>query len=426
MPGLLYPAYQKFYSALSSLDRFSKEANFFDNTSCIDNFFSEYRNITFAIQSQLAHTQYFSIYEINRDKYLTDRWFIKKRNETTKQKPFQLIKEVSISFFLPFGGFNVLNKVFTVEDDEPIDSLITDIKSALSVINAYEVFFSATFHFHEANSDIDLLDKVIQGIHAMKSFMAAMDQEIGEDCPLCNQLKDRIRKIGISVIPYDMLLTNDYVYYPQEDRFERAERQTMAMMGGDKVANRQPLSIITQNSLLNYDGTPYGNFTIMHAILRTVRPEMDPMPVIMIVYSDGTYDMDVFNSDLKTTVYRKMYETAKTVSAESVSEVCFMGMYSVMEQPKDESYPEISKERLKLASFDMMVCASVDKNLNEKEYVFHGKEMERMEYVAHVMNEGPNKQLDFTRSNMFPIWYAFKQKKDRQSAEIEEQGRNLR
>ena len=74
----------------------------------------------------------------------------------------------------------------------------------------------------------------------------------------------------------------------------------------------------------------------------------------------------------------------------------------------------------------MMVCASVDKNLNEKEYVFHGKEMERMEYVAHVMNEGPNKQLDFTRSNMFPIWYAFKQKKDRQSAEIEEQGRNLR
>ena len=102
MPGLLYPAYQKFYSALSSLDRFNKEADFFDNTSCLDSFFSEYRNITFVIQSQLAHTSFFKAYEINRDKYLTDHWFVKKRNETTKQKPFQLIKEIAITIYLPF------------------------------------------------------------------------------------------------------------------------------------------------------------------------------------------------------------------------------------------------------------------------------------------------------------------------------------
>ena len=30
MSGLLYPAYQKFYSALSNLERFNKESNFFD------------------------------------------------------------------------------------------------------------------------------------------------------------------------------------------------------------------------------------------------------------------------------------------------------------------------------------------------------------------------------------------------------------
>ena len=420
MPGLLYPAYQKFYSALSSLDRFNKEADFFDNTSCLDTFFSEYRNITFVIQSQLAHTSFIKAYEINRDKYLTDHWFVEKRNETTKQKPFQLIKEIAITIYLPFGGFTVLNERFSAEGDESLDSLINDIKGALTKLNEQEVFFSASFCFHEVNSDIDLLKKIIQGINAMKNFMAEMDREIGEDCPLCNQLKEKIGKTGIGAIPYDMILTNDYVYYPQEDRFERAARQTMTMLGGNKVANRLPLTVITQTPLLNYDGTTFGNFTIMHAIFRTVYSGMDPMPVIMIVFEDETYDLEAFNSDIKTTMYRKWYETANTVATKNVAEVCFMGMYSVMVQEKYEPYPEISKERLKLASFDMMVCASVDKDLNEKEYVFHGKEMEHMEYVVHVMNAGPQKQLDITRTNLFPIWYAFKQKKDRQSAVIEE------
>lgn len=63
MSGLLYPAYQKFYSALSNLERFNKESNFFDNISAIDSFFTEYRNITFVIQSSLAHTEHIGIYE---------------------------------------------------------------------------------------------------------------------------------------------------------------------------------------------------------------------------------------------------------------------------------------------------------------------------------------------------------------------------
>ena len=41
MPGLLYPAYQKFYSAISCLERFRKEQDFFENISCLDTFFSD-------------------------------------------------------------------------------------------------------------------------------------------------------------------------------------------------------------------------------------------------------------------------------------------------------------------------------------------------------------------------------------------------
>ena len=61
MSELLYPAYQKLYSALCHLERFDKEANFFDNISSLDAFFSEYRNITFVIQAQLKHTEHFAV-----------------------------------------------------------------------------------------------------------------------------------------------------------------------------------------------------------------------------------------------------------------------------------------------------------------------------------------------------------------------------
>ena len=68
--GLLYSAYHKLYNALSSLEKFEKGTNFFDNISHLDNFFSEYRNVTFMIQKSLANTEFLAIYEENRKKYL--------------------------------------------------------------------------------------------------------------------------------------------------------------------------------------------------------------------------------------------------------------------------------------------------------------------------------------------------------------------
>ena len=63
MSDYLFPALQKYYSALNSLERFNKEANFFDNISALDSFFSEYRNVRFVLQKSIAHTDYKTIYE---------------------------------------------------------------------------------------------------------------------------------------------------------------------------------------------------------------------------------------------------------------------------------------------------------------------------------------------------------------------------
>lgn len=409
MPGLLFPAYQKLYSALSHLERFDKESNFFDNISAIDNFFNEYRNITFVMQESLRHTEFFSAYEKNRDQFLTDHWFVDKRNETIKQKPFDLIKEVTVTLYLPFGGFTVSERKYSVANDEQLESTFTTLKDLLCKVDPHEVCFSVSFSFHEAGSDIDLLRRVLQGISSMKSFMEAMERDVGEQCPLCDQLKERIKNIHMADIPLDFLLVNDYTYYPEKDCFDKAERASMMLsLDGKKVATRRPLSGLTQAEHFYYDGTAFGNFTLMHAILRTIHPGMDIMPAIMVVYEDDTYDLDAFDATMKTTMYRKLMETARLVDEQNVVEVCYMSLYSSV--PITPDTPRTSRERIQQSTSDILVCASIDKALREKEYVFDGKHMENIEYVACVMKNGLSEQLGVSATNLFPIRCAFEKK----------------
>lgn len=409
MAGLLYSAYQKFYSALSSLERFDKEGNFFSNISSLDTFFSEYRNITFALQASLKHTDYFSIYEKYRDTFLTDHWFVDKRNETTKQKPFQLVKEIGITLYRPYQGFHVLNECFSVENDTPLEAVFDKIKKMFAKIPDEEVFFSASFNFHEANSDVDLFDKLLSGIDSMRKFLSSIDNEINQCCPLCNQIKEKINNIKITKISKDFLLINDYVYYPQNNHFERGMRFSLSLEGsGGKTLNRVPISTLTNDGPLNYDKTPFGNFTFMHAIIRCMRPKADIMPVIMIRYEDQTYDLDVFHADIKTTVYRKINEVAKRIKTEKIKEVYFLSLYAVITDCNALSLT--SKERLQLSQNDILVSASVDCQLNELEYVFDGEKMENIQYVMYVLENERAHKLNYSRNNMFPIWNAFNNK----------------
>ncbi len=146
----------------------------------------------------------------------------------------------------------------------------------------------------------------------------------------------------------------------------------------------------------------------MHAILRTICPGMEIMPAIMVVYDDETYDLDAFHTTMKTTLYRKLMETAKLIEQERVSEVCYEGLYSILSI--DSDVPNTSRERIQQSTSDMLVCASIDKSLNEKEYVFDGKDMEKMEYVACIMRNGMKNRLQVSARNLFPIKYAFEKK----------------
>ena len=413
MAGSLYPAYQKLYSALTNLEKFGNESDFFDNISCLDGFFSEYRNITFMLQKALKGTKYYSCYEKNRERYLTDHWFVEKRNETTKEIPFQLVKEVLIAVYTPVMGFPIFSKQYSVESDTPISVLISEIKSQFGEINEKEVFFSAIFSFHEKGSNDELLNRLQSGISAMMSFMTAMEKDIGETCALCDELKSRIEHAKIVVAPIDFLQAIDYVYYPERDSFDRAERASMAFLpGSDKTISHMPLSELTNKSVFKADGTAFASFTLMHAFLRCINSETEIFPAIMVVYGDGTYDLDAFLSTLKTTTYRKINEVANQILNDNVIEVCYMCMYSNIPFSQ-EAMKMTSGERLEMSASDIMVCASIDDRLNEKEYVFDGKSMAKPDYVACVIKNGQSNSLNLSRNNLFPIWYAFKQKHEK-------------
>ena len=62
MSDYLFPALQKYYSALNSLERFNKEANFFDNISALDSFFSLSIGMSHLYCKNLLHTQIIKLF----------------------------------------------------------------------------------------------------------------------------------------------------------------------------------------------------------------------------------------------------------------------------------------------------------------------------------------------------------------------------
>ena len=132
------------------------------------------------------------------------------------------------------------------------------------------------------------------------------------------------------------------------------------------------------------------------------------MPVIMVVYGDNTFDMDVFHTSIKTTMYRKINETAKRISSQDIKEVFYMSLYSFV--PKELIVLATSKERIAASDTDLLVCACINERLEEKEYVFDGRELDKPEYIAHIMKHGMTNSLRVSRLNLHPIWQAFRNK----------------
>ena len=83
--------------------------------------------------------------------------------------------------------------------------------------------------------------------------MDCVEKEIGEDCPLCNQIKEKIDSISILKIPQDFFLVTDYVYYKERKLFERGGRLAAYIsIDGQNAMKGLPLSALKDSIFLNY------------------------------------------------------------------------------------------------------------------------------------------------------------------------------
>ena len=184
-----------------------------------------------------------------------------------------------------------------------------------------------------------------------------------------------------SLLPKDFFLVNDYVYYPEKEEFERAGRLALVLPGtGDKTIKKFSIKQFMESPHFNSEITPFDKFVSMHVIIGA----SDLMPTIMTVYKDETYDLDTFHADIKTTVYRKVNETAEQILQGNVKEVYFMTTYVVVEY-QDNLLNLTSKERLMKGSDEYLAFMKVDCDLNETEYAFDGENITQMEYVVKQM-----------------------------------------
>lgn len=405
MPGILYTAYQKFYSALSSLERFNKENNFFDNIASLDTFFSEYRAVTFVLQKSLAHTEYEKIYEKNRDEYLSNsKWFVAKRNEITKEHPFRLAKEIKITCYFPYGGMNISTRLFTVENDVEFSSILDEIKDYFDGLNLKEIFFSVDFNFYERDTDEDLYNKLLDGIVAMQDFLKSMQRDIGEKCEFCDALSKKISEITFCLLPRDMLLNIDYAFYPGSGEFEKGDRMALVPSGGNNI--RLSLRNLDELVFTKTRKDYFEKFMIMNLSMQTV----DIMPTVWLIYEDDTFSMDVYNSSIKTTFYRKINEVSKAIIESDIKEIMYMMTYTLCDA--DAITPDMtSKDRVCQGVEDYLVFFRIDKYLNVEEYAFEGSKLKDYEYISRELTTGKKEKLDVGRQNLLPVIKAFEYKR---------------
>ncbi|SHK18600.1 hypothetical protein SAMN04488028_103293 [Reichenbachiella agariperforans] len=382
--GLLYPALHKFYSALSSLEKFEKGTNFFDNISYLDGFFSEYRNITFVLQKSLANSNFVTTYESLRDQYLVNnvgKWFIEKRNEVLKQKPFDLEKRIVISIYSG-QTISLPELVFTIDNDVKISTIVESLRTTFMSFGQLEVMFSSEFFFYEHGHSEDLYNNLILGINQMKLFLAKMKEAINQECSLSEELERKIDKMNFHQVPKDFLFVDDYVFYCKKETFEKASRISL---GARPIQTRVPI----ENFYKVYpDGDLFDKFELMHLVLFQMQKSL--LPTCLILYSDDTFELMSFGFSIKTTAYRKFTEIARRIETDKIVSILFvteMYTYDMQDIANLDS-----RERVDHAKSEVLAFYMVDDQLTVKCNEYDTMQIDDFKYIASVMSAKTNKQ----------------------------------
>ena len=334
---MLEPAFQKLYSALLALSRFQKENDFFQNISALDCFLSEYRNVTFVIQKEFAHTDKFTLYENLRETYLSDensKWLVKKRNETQKERPFPLEKIVELCVYSR-GGSYIQEKKFVTTNDEPYESVVDSARSFLLSFRELEVHFSVRYIFREIGAQNNVLDNISSGIHNMWAFLRELYKNMPEQSSLVHSLMEKIEKSPYILTSADIFMVDDYVFNSRNMTFERGKN----MIG--ILAEWKPVPIAPFMKSINFPNVEinccveqdianqFYFFVLSHVI--ALEKQGSIAATFWTIDKDNNMDFIMFDSSIRTTAYRITHEISDRIinvhNIKSVFYACEIYMY---------------------------------------------------------------------------------------------------
>lgn len=358
MEDLLLPAYQKLFAALQSFERFSKGQDLFENITCLDSFLSEFRNVTFVLQKSLAHTDYIREYQALREQYLKNddcSWLVEKRNEVSKERPFNLEKILRLTLYHPNGAGVISMDTYTIANEENYSSLVEMIKDVIERIPAIEVFFSIEFDYREVGSERNLFMTIDNGIDAMMALLDNLNKTMkSKPSAAREKVLERISGLHFHEAPKDFWFVDDYVFYRKDSVFEKGDRFELITPFKAAIPYTTFCEMLHVENRGDFINETFEAFERMHCISFYQQREL--APTFLSLKNDGTLSMVMYHASIKTTTYRKIHEIAAEIKSGvpivAVFYVCEMLFYDDPEIfNQDYSYRSVNKHE-ELLSFE--------------------------------------------------------------------------
>ena len=373
---LMYPAIQKFYSALNIINQVDSEKYIFETIPQIDSFFSEMRNITFVMQKSFNTPELKIVYEKERDKFLNNevmKWFKNTRNETTKEHPFKLEKALAIEFYLPNFLTETTHLRLTIDNDSNFGELHKKLKLFLDThyVDIVELYLSVTTTFLENGKEVDIYSVIQKGIGIMHAFLVEMMTLYPCNCLKCKKIKEEIKYLINKVNAKKLTFSSDLYY---ADKRLSIGGSICTPLSPDCSLLSPPIPI--KNSIFDIKGLPPCDisylkiFTVNHVAIarvqRTKSQESELMPVFLIVNENDTFSFyGPITGTNKSTFYRAVNDVAKIIETNKVKLVLLLTeayRYNAnMEQLQSMKY----EDRIREATNVMIWCSLVSKNLEK-------------------------------------------------------------
>ena len=413
--GIMFTALQRFYGALSNLNKFSSANNLIDNVVCLDDFFSCFRSTSFVLQCAIAHTKYESLYDEFKQKYLIGnqicKWMVETRNEVEKQHPFNLLKQVYVTIYTPVSATILKSEMLTVENDVEYQTLIESLRATLKKINSVEVHFSLDFQFKRANGDVDLYNDICTAISIMSNMLKDMYSVIGDCTKLCDNLIRKIEELETKISRSEVIFVDDYVYYADKDIFERGDR-LIPILPQDTVDIRKMLEGYGVK-FPSYDPKEFMKFLAKLHLAIYQKQGGHLMPVIFVVYGNSTCKTISFDSSIRTTAYRKVNEIADRVISDDIKYVTMIYETYNYKSFKYHNLPYY--KRIEHSNSESIIVQQIGDGFVPRIMMFNTSKINNSKYVDDVLKNRFDVQCIVEKSVMYPIFLAIKEKRNRRA-----------